>query len=151
KQLGALSITKHGDAAGYGFVGSVLKEPKNKFEMMLVTQMLAVHDAAMDSAKFLGAARSLDEFNCYGNMFSKLTRTFATQIQTLNQGRAGGEQKVTFNNVSINEGGQAIVGVVSNNPASDGTVDTAKNPASPSDQSGATTRTIEPNEPSPTV
>ena len=125
-QLGALSLTKHGNPRGYGFVRSVLKEPRNQFEMLLVTQMLALHDAAMNSSKSLGEARSLDEVNCYGNMFSKLTRSFASHMQTLHQFRSGGEQKVTFNNVSINEGGQAIVGVVSNNPGNNSTPDTAK-------------------------
>ena len=150
-QLGALSVTKHGNPRGYGFVRSVLKEPRNQFEMLLVTQMLTLHDAAMISAKSLGEARSLDEVNCYGNMFSKLTRSFASHMQTLHQCRSGAEQKVTFNNVSINEGGQAIVGLVSNNPGSKSAPDTAKNLSSPSDQSGATMPIIEPDESCPTI
>jgi hypothetical protein len=150
-QLGALSITKHGDASGYGFVRSVLKEPKNQFEMLLVAQMLALHDAAMDSGKSLGAARTIDEKNCYGNMLSKLTRSFASHLQTLHQCRSGGERKVTFNNVSINEGGRAIMGVVSNNPGSNGTPDTPKDFSSPGDQSATTRPLIQLDEPSSTV
>jgi hypothetical protein len=90
-QLGALSVTKHGNPRGYGFVRSVKKVPRNQFEMLMVTQMLALHDAAMNSSKSLGEARSLEEINCYGNMFSKLTRSFASHMQTLHQCRSGGE------------------------------------------------------------
>jgi hypothetical protein len=151
KQLGALSVIKNGDPRGYGYVHSVLKEPRNRFEMMLVTQMLALHDAVINSAKSLGEARSLDEVNCYGNMFSKLTRSFSNHMQTLHQCRSGGEHKVTFNNVSIKEGGQAIMGVVSNNPGSESPPDTAKNLSSPSDHSGGTMQIITPDESSPTI
>ncbi len=43
-------------------------------------------------------------------------RTFATQMETLKRYRTGGEQKVTVQHVSVSEGGQAIVGNVTQAP-----------------------------------
>ena len=45
--------------------------------------------------------------------FNKLARTFAAQMETLKRYRTGGEQKVTVQHVTVNEGGQAVVGNVS--------------------------------------
>jgi len=44
--------------------------------------------------------------------FNKLARTFAAQVEALKRYRTGGEQKVTVEHVTVNEGGQAIVGNV---------------------------------------
>jgi hypothetical protein len=49
--------------------------------------------------------------------FNKLARTFAIQLEALKRYRTGGEQKVTVQHVTVNEGGQAIVGAVSRAPA----------------------------------
>ncbi len=45
--------------------------------------------------------------------FNKLARTFAVQVEALKRYRTGGEQKVTVQHVTVNEGGRAIVGSVS--------------------------------------
>jgi hypothetical protein len=44
--------------------------------------------------------------------FNKLARTFATQVEALKRYRNGGEQTVRVEQVTVNEGGQAIVGNV---------------------------------------
>jgi hypothetical protein len=44
--------------------------------------------------------------------FNQLERTFTAQIEALKRYRTGGEQKVTVQHVSVSEGGQAIVGNV---------------------------------------
>jgi hypothetical protein len=44
--------------------------------------------------------------------FSKLARTFAAQIEALKRYRCGGGQKVLVERVTVNDGGQAIVGQV---------------------------------------
>jgi hypothetical protein len=46
-----------------------------------------------------------------------IARTFATQMEALKRYRTGGEQKVTVQHVSVSEGGQAIVGNVTQAPA----------------------------------
>ncbi len=48
--------------------------------------------------------------------FNKLSRTFTTQMEALKRYRTGGEQKVTVQHVSVAEGGQAIVGNVTQAP-----------------------------------
>jgi hypothetical protein len=44
--------------------------------------------------------------------FNQLERTFTAQMEALKRYRTGGEQKVTVQHVSVSEGGQAIVGKV---------------------------------------
>ena len=56
--------------------------------------------------------------------FNKLARTFAVQVEALKRYRTGGEQKVTVQHVTVNEGGQAIVGSVS--PRAGGAGDAGK-------------------------
>jgi len=43
---------------------------------------------------------------------NKLARTFATQMEALKRYRTSGQQKVTVEHVTVNAGGQAIVGAV---------------------------------------
>jgi hypothetical protein len=47
---------------------------------------------------------------------NKLTRTFAMQMEALKRYRSGVEQKVTLQHVSVADGGQAIVGNVTQVP-----------------------------------
>ena len=44
--------------------------------------------------------------------FNKLARTFAAQVEALKRYRTGGQQSVTVRHVTIADGGQAIVGNV---------------------------------------
>ena len=46
------------------------------------------------------------------NQANKLSRTYATLLETLNRHRGKGQQKVTVEHVHVHEGGQAIVGNV---------------------------------------
>jgi len=43
---------------------------------------------------------------------NKLARTYANQMEALKRYRTGGHQKVTVEHVTVNAGGQAIVGAV---------------------------------------
>jgi hypothetical protein len=52
--------------------------------------------------------------------FNKLTRTFTMQMEALKRYRTGAEQKVTLQNVSVADGGQAIVGNVTQVPREEG-------------------------------
>jgi len=152
-QLATLSITKHGDASGYAFVRSVLKEanPANHLEMLLFTQLLAVHDAMMTSSKLLGEAKTLEEVNSHGNNLNKLARTFAALLETLHRCRSGPEPKLTVQNLSVRDGGQAIVGNVTHSAGGSGTTDAAKAPLSQSDQSVTAMPNIQPDEQSTTT
>ena len=51
--------------------------------------------------------------NAGSHAFNKLARTFTTQMEALKRYRTGGQQKMTVEHVTVNDGGQAIVGNVS--------------------------------------
>src|SRR5438034_11217890 len=52
--------------------------------------------------------------------FNKLARTFSAQVEALKRYRTGGEQRVTVEHVTVNEGGQAIVGNVAHRGGGNG-------------------------------
>src|SRR5262245_31045575 len=101
------------DERELNFMLSVIKgiEPRDQLEAMLSAQMAAVHVTTMTFARV--AAVNISAFN-------KLTRTFAMQIEALKRYRSGAEQKVTLQHVSVAEGGQAIVGNVTQEPRKKG-------------------------------
>src|SRR5262249_22741848 len=96
------------------FMLSVIKgiEPKDQIEAMLAAQMAAVHMASMTAARRLANVDYVPQQDSAERAFNKLTRTFAMLVETLKRYRTGGEQKVTVQHVSVGEGGQAIVGNV---------------------------------------
>jgi hypothetical protein len=98
---------------------SVVKgvEPKDQVEAMLAAQMAAVHTATMAVARKLSQAANIQEQDSVERAFNKLARTFAKQIEALKRYRTVGEQKVNMQNVSVHDGGQAIVGNVTQAPA----------------------------------
>ncbi len=88
-------------------------EPRDQVEAMLATQMAAVHMAIMTFARRLAHVENIPQQDSAERAFNKLARTFASQVEALKRYRTGGEQKVTVEHVTVNEGGQAIVGNVS--------------------------------------
>jgi len=87
-------------------------EPKDGIEAMLATQMAAVHNATMKAARALRGSETIPQQDNNGNLVNKLARSFTTQVEALKRYRTGGQQKVTVEHVTVNEGGQAIVGTV---------------------------------------
>ena len=106
------------DEHSLNFMLSVVKgiEPKDQVEAMLAAQMAAVHMTTMTFAQRLAQVETLPQQDSTERAFNKLTRTFATQMEALKRYRTGGEQKVTVQHVSVSEGGQAIVGNVTQAP-----------------------------------
>ncbi len=106
------------DESGLNFMLSVVKgiEPKDQVETMLAAQMAAVHMATMTFARRLNHVETLPQQDSAERAFNKLARTFAAQVEALRRYRTGGEQKVTVEHVTVNEGGQAIVGSVTHGP-----------------------------------
>jgi hypothetical protein len=96
------------------FMFTVIKgiESRDQLETMLAAQMAAVHVAAMRSANRLEMAKGIEERDSAERAFNKLTRTFMSQMEALKRYRAGAEGKVTVQQVNVGEGGQAIVGNV---------------------------------------
>jgi hypothetical protein len=66
---------------------------------MLVAQMVSVHVMAMRCAQQLAGAEDV-------------ARTFPAQIEALGRYRSRGEPAITVQNVSVGDGGKAIVGNV---------------------------------------
>ena len=87
---------------------------------MLAAQMAAVHMASMTFARRLVHVKTIAQQDSAERAFNKLTRTFAMQMEALKRYRAGAEQKVTLQHVSVTEGGQAIIGNVTHAPRKNG-------------------------------
>jgi hypothetical protein len=88
-------------------------KPGDELEGMIASQLIAAHNASMECYRramirdqtFEGRRENLNQAN-------KLSRTYATLLDTLNRHRGKGQQKVTVEHVHVHEGGQAIVGNV---------------------------------------
>jgi hypothetical protein len=102
------------DEAGANFILSMIKgiEPRDQLETMLATQMAALHNATMTFARRLNHVETLAQQDSAERALNKLARTFCTQIETLKRYRSTGEQKMTVQHVTVNDGGQAVIGNV---------------------------------------
>jgi hypothetical protein len=87
--------------------------PRDEAEAMLIAQMIATHELAMTFARRLKRIENIPQQDSAVNGLTKLTRTYAAQMEALKRYRSGGEQKMTVQHVHVAEGGQAIVGNVS--------------------------------------
>jgi hypothetical protein len=87
--------------------------PKDELESMLAAQLIATHNAVMECHRhaMLGV-QTFDGRRDSLNQASKLSRTYASLLETLNRHRGKGQQKVTVEHVHVHQGGQAIVGHV---------------------------------------
>jgi hypothetical protein len=102
------------DEGVLNFMLSVIKgiAPKDQLEAMIAAQMAAVHVASMTFARRLAHVDTIQQQDSAERTYNKLLRTFVSQMEALKRYRTGGEQKVTVQHVSVSEGGQAIVGNV---------------------------------------
>ena len=87
-------------------------EPRDDVEAMLAAQMAATHELTLAMAKRLAKAENIPQQDSAERAFNKLARTYAAQAEALRRHRQGGQQKITVERVTVNEGGQAIVGNV---------------------------------------
>jgi hypothetical protein len=65
--------------------------------------------------RVLPRTESLPQQDAAERAINKFARTFVSQMEALKRYRTSGEQKVTVQHVSVSEGGQAIVGNVTQN------------------------------------
>ena len=107
------------DERGTNFMLAMVRGigPKDEIEAMMAAQMAAVHMTTMTFARRLAHVDNILQQDSAERAFNKLARTFAIQLEALKRYRTGGEQKVTVQHVTVNEGGQAIVGAVWRAPA----------------------------------
>jgi hypothetical protein len=96
-------------------------QPKDEIEGMLAVQMIGIHNMAMECIGRAMRTKRVDHMNLYINGGTKLSRVFANQMEALKKYRSGGQQRIVVEHVNVNEGGQAMVGVV--NPGGGGSND----------------------------
>jgi hypothetical protein len=111
------SIGAHGrkiDEGASNFLLSVVRgvQPRDELEAMLAVQMGAIHQATMMMARRLNHVENITQQDAAERALNKLARTYTTQMEALKRYRTGGQQKVTVEHVTVNQGGQAIVGNV---------------------------------------
>jgi hypothetical protein len=106
------------DERSFNFLLSVIKGigPRDQIEAMLAAQMAVVQLVTMTFGGRLARADTIPQQDSAERAFNKLTRTFVAQMEALKRYRNGGEQRMAVQNVSVNDGGQAIVGNVMQNP-----------------------------------
>ncbi len=88
-------------------------KPQDELEGMLIGQLIASHNAAMECYRramigdqtFEGRRENLNQAN-------KLSRTSAALTEALDRHRGKGQQRITVEHVNVHAGGQAIVGAV---------------------------------------
>lgn len=78
--------------AALAFVSAV--NPQDELEAALALQMFAAHDMAMDMSIRAKQADIRPAMQEYGNLATKMMRTFTTQLDALGKHRRGGEQIV---------------------------------------------------------
>jgi hypothetical protein len=102
------------DEVNLSFMMSMVKsiKPRDSVEAMLVAQMVSVHVMAMRCAHHLAQADDLAQHDSAARALGRLARTFPAQIEALNRYRSQGEPAITVQNVSVGDGGKAIVGNV---------------------------------------
>lgn len=115
RQLVRASVSSDGlDEVNMSFMISMVKnlKPRDSLEAMLVSQMVSVHVMAMRCAQQLAIAGDPARQDSAARALGRLARTFPAQIDALTRYRSRGEPAITVQNVSVGDGGKAIVGNV---------------------------------------
>ncbi len=102
------------DEVNLAFMMSMMQsiKPRDCVEAMLVAQMVSVHVMAMRCAHQLAGATDVAQQDSAARALGRLARTFPAQIEALNRYRSHGAPAITVQNVSVGDGGNAIVGNV---------------------------------------
>jgi hypothetical protein len=89
-------------------------KPQDELEGMLVSQMIAVHSASMETfRRAMLPEQSFEAWQAQVNAAGKLSRAYATLLEALDRHRGKGQpQVVRVERVTVEAGGQAIVGAV---------------------------------------
>ena len=74
--------------------------------------MVATHTAALAALKAARTAEHRPSLDAWGNLATKLLRTYTAQLETLAKYRRRGSQTVRVEHVNVAPGAQAIVGPV---------------------------------------
>jgi hypothetical protein len=86
--------------------------PKNAFEAMTCTQMIALHNQALKMLEHASTTSSPDIAASYLHMAIKLTKAYTGLAEFFRKQRQKGHQHISVEHVHVHQGGQAIVGAV---------------------------------------
>jgi hypothetical protein len=96
-------------------------QPRDEVEGMLAVQMVGCHNLAMAMLQRAGKTERVDFLSTYGNLAAKLLRTFTMQVKALARQRGQiRQQTVRVEHVTVEAGGQAVVGAVATRHPKDG-------------------------------
>ncbi len=87
-------------------------EPRDAIEAMLIGQMTATHVAMTTLSERMTQQTIYAVQESYERSVTRLSRTYLAQMDALKKYRAKAQQTVRVERVTINEGGQAVVGDV---------------------------------------
>jgi hypothetical protein len=89
-------------------------QPRDEIEAALAVQMACTHTAAMAVlARLGGGSGSERRVAALGSAAARLLRAYSCQVEALRRLRGGGQQHVRVEHVHVHEGGQAVVGSIS--------------------------------------
>ncbi len=87
-------------------------KPDDAIERLLASQLAMTHVAMMNTMTKMNASQHVEALEVFDRSYNRLARAFTAQIEALRRHRTGGHSKVTVEHVTVNSGGQAIVGNV---------------------------------------
>lgn len=92
-------------------------EPRDALEGMLAIQLGSTHLAFVELHRRMRHATNYEHRESLERSVTRLSRTYLAQIEALRKHRAKAQQTVRVERVTVNEGGQAIVGDVTHSGA----------------------------------
>jgi hypothetical protein len=87
-------------------------EPQDAIEAMLVTQIGLAHVGLMTAMGRMADAKNDQVRESYSRIAARMNQGFLNQLDALRRHRAHNSPAVSVGQVTVNEGGQAIVGTV---------------------------------------
>jgi hypothetical protein len=108
----ASAVAQRPDQGNFAFMVSMLKSiaPKDSLEAMLAAQMVSIHVASMRCACRLACTDDVPQQESLSRALTRLSRTFAAQMEALSRHRSNGACAITVQNLSVQDGGKAVVG-----------------------------------------
>lgn len=108
----ASAVARKPDQGNLSFMISMLKSiaPKDSLEAMLAAQMVGIHVAAMRCACRLALTDDVPQQESLTRALTRLSRTYAAQMEALLRHRSNGACAIRVQNVSVQDGGSAVVG-----------------------------------------
>ena len=105
-------VARKPDQGNLSFMVSMLKSitPRDSLEAMLAARMVSIQVATMRCACRLACTDDVTQQESLTRALTRLSRTFAAQMEALNRHRSNGACAITVQNLSVQDGGKAVVG-----------------------------------------